>query len=1126
MAGLLITPAVVAQVTPVAAEETPPTSVNVDKFLAAKDTFLKSTPPSSTSALSTAVGKVKSAYNVLTVQEKAALTEEVKKQYNNIIATHTITKSIDELIKKVDTTAKLLEAIGSIETSYTNLGSADYQKFIFNYTELKEFKDSSVQKVVDVEKGLAEIETYADPFPQIEAIIKDYKKLSTTQRNYLSKAHRDLIDSWEQAIVAAPRLIEKIDKISTTAFATWGNASAASKVSIVKSFNVNIRNLLNELDKIKLASIPDGVDSKRHVTNKARLYALNDFADIATTILELNADSVRVEETLTAAKDKLATFDGKLTANANDLSGKDKVDLPHLKTFLEEYIQNLEQELGGIKEVEDLIKGLETNMDLVKLATAREKYNALSTEAKKFVSNSKKLTELETAYKAALTVVTQIKAIDPTAKDFAKKVTAAKAAYDKLTSAALKESVSNYAVLEGYLAVAQLMQDIDALRVTNKSFREDYEKAKSTFATLTAGVTIDSDSETENPNDEPGLIAKKQLLKVYGPKLDQFAMSIATADRMDQQIAELASKSGESFMAALKQLSEEYKQLDSTIKSMMTKANELKAFEKDYTASLKVINLIEQLPASSDKRFTSKVTSAEKAYQRLTTTQKAHVYNYDKLGNVLKAATLITSIDKLRTTSKTFESDVKALREQYEALSDAEKALVHNIAKLDEAEASIGLAEKVMALINEAVPTAENYITKLKAAREAYDQLERSKQAIVLNAKDLFARERAVKPVLKLDSDILKLDPSNARSFLSKFKSAQKAYDKLSVVDRNLLENVELLTGELKGLYTVMDAINSVRSSSKTFVADTQAARDLYEALSPELKEKVSNYKVLTEHELNVAGGSAVDEQIRQLASVEPLQFIEKVKEASEAYKKLSSANKKAVTLYNELKGYEKYIKPVEKVIKDIEGLSNPRNNLTRQYSKVRSSLQKLDGTQYSYITNMDNYSNLTNVIHAYELIEKLRPSDRYYQGNLEAAKTAYNKLSEDEKKRVTNAYKLQEAQLNIDEANVVINLISSLTSTSSSYMDDIAKAAAAYKALPSSVRKQITNYDVLKQAEKDVKAVQKVIKQIGALDLDARNAESKIKSAKKAYDKLTQEQQPLVSNYNILQAAIFEFGL
>ena len=37
----------------------------------------------------------------------------------------------------------------------------------------------------------------------------------------------------------------------------------------------------------------------------------------------------------------------------------------------------------------------------------------------------------------------------------------------------------------------------------------------------------------------------------------------------------------------------------------------------------------------------------------------------------------------------------------------------------------------------------------------------------------------------------------------------------------------------------------------------------------------------------------------------------------------------------------------------------------------------------------MDKYSNLANVIHVYNLIDKLKPSDRYYQGNLEAAKLA-----------------------------------------------------------------------------------------------------------------------------------------
>ncbi|MCH7320621.1 hypothetical protein LZ480_01870 [Solibacillus sp. MA9] len=1129
MAGLLITPAVVAQAAPVAAEETTPASVNVENFLQAQATFLASTPPGSISALYTAVNKVKSAYNRLTTQEKAALTEEAKKQYDNIIATYSIAKNIDDLVKKTDTTAKLLEAIVSIETSYNDLGSADYQKFIMNYAKLEELK-GSVQQVVKLENEIAKIPTTTEALTLIANIVTDSKGLSPLQRKYLSVENQALLTSWEQTIAAASNLIKEIDAISTTAFATWGTTNLSAKANTVKQFNTKIAALLVKLNNIKLASIPAGIDSKELVTNKARLYALNDFVDISASILELNADSARVAETLNAAKVKLATFEGKMTANANHLSGTDKLNLPHLQTFLDEYIKNLEQELVGIKEVEDLIKGLETNMDLVKLAAAREKYNALSAESKKFVSNASQLTTLENAYKTALSVVTQIEAIEPTAKDFANKVTTAKAAYDKLATAALKESVTNYAVLEGYLAIAKLMQDIDALRVTNKSFRQDYEKAKSTFTTLTAGVTLDSESNTENPDATPSndkvLIAKKQLLKVYGPKLDQFGMSIATADRIDQQIAELASKSGESFMTALKQLSEEYKKLDSTIKSLIAKANELKAFEKDYNASLKVFNLIEQLPVSSDKQFSSKVTSAEAAYQRLTTAQKANVYNYNKLADVLKAATLISSIDKLRTTSKTFEMDVKALREQYEALSDEEKAIVHNIAKLVEAEESIGQAEKVIELINQAVPTAENYLAKLRAAREAYDKLDRSKQAIVVNAKELFARERAVKPILKLDSDILNLDPSNAKSFISKYNSAQKAYEKLSIVDRNLLENAGLLTGELKELYTVINAINSIKSSSKTFVSDTQTARNMYEALTPELKAKVSNYKVLTDHELNVAGGAAVDEQIRNLSSVEPLQFIGKVKEASEAYKKLSSSNKKAVTLIKDLQSLEKYIKPVEKVIDEIEGLSNPRNNLAKQFSKVSTSLQKLDAKQYSYITNMDKYSNLANVIHAYELIEKLKPSDKYYEGNLEAAITAYNKLSEDEKKRVTNYYKLQEAQLNIDETKVVINLIGSLTSTSSSYMDDVAKAAAAYKALPSSVRKQVVNYDVLKQAEKDIQEAQKVIKQIAALDLTAKSAESKVKSAKKAFEKLTKEQQSLVSNYNILQAAILEFEL
>ena len=392
------------------------------------------------------------------------------------------------------------------------------------------------------------------------------------------------------------------------------------------------------------------------------------------------------------------------------------------------------------------------------------------------------------------------------------------------------------------------------------------------------------------------------------------------------------------------------------------------------------------------------MAAAEHAYQNLTTKQKEDVYNYEKIQAVLKAADLIARIEKLKIGSKTFDTDLNQLRKDYDALTDAEKALVHNVAKITEAEQNRKLAEDVVALINEAVPTAENYIAKLTAARKAYDDLDKTKQKLVTNSKDLTTRERAVKPILKLDDDILKLDPSNAKTFITKFKSAEKAYDKLSIAERTLLVNREIFTGELRTIYKVIEAIHSIKSSSKTFVDDVKKARALYEALPEEGKSQISNLPLLEDHELNVLGGSKVDALISALSSVNPSEYITKVKEARAAYKALSATNKKAVTLEKELKAIEKYISPVEKVITEIEGLTNPYNNLSTQFVKVNKSLQKLDEAQRSYITNMDKYSNLTNVTHVYDLIEKLKPSDRYYQGNLEAAKLAYDKLSQDEK--------------------------------------------------------------------------------------------------------------------------------
>src|SRR5690606_28729370 len=180
-----------------------------------------------------------------------------------------------------------------------------------------------------------------------------------------------------------------------------------------------------------------------------------------------------------------------------------------------------------------------------------------------------------------------------------------------------------------------------------------------------------------------------------------------------------------------------------------------------------------------------------------------------------------------------------------------------------------------------------------------------------------------------------------------------------------------------------------------------------------------------------------------------------------------------------------------------IDGLRNPRNDLSRQFNTVNNALKKLDDKQKDYVSNIDQYSNLSNVIHVYTLIAGLKPSDKYYQGNMEAAKLAYDKLSEEGKLKVTNYYKLQQAVLDVTEVQKVTSIIASLNSSSSNFDTDVTNALAAYKALPSGSKRQVLNYSVLQQAEKDLKAAERVMKQIEDLDSSLRTYASRAKSAK-----------------------------
>ncbi|WP_339215218.1 hypothetical protein [Solibacillus sp. FSL W8-0372] len=1075
---------------------------------------IKVNPPTATT-FNSKVTAIVTEYEKLSALQKALVTNyEDMESYNNALK---IVTEITRLSKLASNSDILRLDLPNVVKVYEELSTVE-KDFITNADKIIEMQ-TSIEKAIAVEGKITAIKV-ENATTAVTDARKAYNDLSPTERKYVLKEALELLTSWEKSSSTAANVIKLIEGIKTDILLNLDDKNLADtkKLSSVTSFVTKVRSAESSYSKVIAEHGKPETNEQKLITNRARLEALMPIANIADQVAKLKVTSATYADDLLTAQNTLNDWDTIKSAIPLD----DAKYIEKLHGFLKTHLQALkdEQALAVKLDADILTLKNATSIDLQQIFTIRETYNSLSSNGKRLVKNIKTLTELERANKVALDTIKAIDAIDVKAKDFARKTTTVETSYNKLT-APMKAIVYNYAKLEELLPIAKLMQEIDAIRPTAKDFKEKLSTAKNKFDELLKGYTVPTDPTTNLD------IIKTKLHTDYGQKLTEFQAVVTSASTIEQRIDALQTKSGEGFITDLAEVSTLYKGLDSTAKRNVSNAKLLTDLERDYKASLRVIEQINKLPVHTDRSYSNKVSAAQKAYDRLTDKQKRDVFNYDsKLKNILKAANLIDRIEKLRVGSKTYEIDVAAIRAEYALLSPTEQELVHNITKLATAELGVSNAKEVMALIDIAIPTAENYIQKLIDARNGYDSLSKSDQKLVMNYKDLTTRERAVKPVLKLDSDILALDPSNARTFISKYNAAGKAYEKLSISERALLLNTEQFLGDFTSIFKVMNAINSIKPSSKTFVEETQAARALFNVLPANLVAKISNLATLQEHELNVEGGAKVDAMIRALNTVPPNEFISKIKEAREAFKSLNSANKKGVTLESELKEQEKYIKPIEAAIKAIDGLSNPRNDLSRQFNTVNNALKKLDDKQKQYVTNMDQYSNLSNVIHVYTLIAGLKPNDKYFQGNMEAAKLAYDRLSEEEKLKVTNYYKLQQAVLDMTEVQKVTTIIASLNSTSSNFETDVTEALAAYKALPSGSKRQVLNYSDLQQAERDLKAAQRVIKQIDDLDSTLRTYASRAKSAKTAYERLTVNQKALVKNYNKLQAAIFDLGL
>ena len=182
-------------------------------------------------------------------------------------------------------------------------------------------------------------------------------------------------------------------------------------------------------------------------------------------------------------------------------------------------------------------------------------------------------------------------------------------------------------------------------------------------------------------------------------KVEKLIDAIGTVMLNSEEKIEAARKAYNNLSYTRKQLVTNYsKLLEAEAKYAQLKADD------DEKKAKKVEKLIDAIVFGSET-FEEDVLAAQKAYNKLTIDQKKLVGNYYKLVAYLKELAELEDIEAAEAVEKLIEAigtvtidseeKIKAARDAFEELTDAQKALVKNIAALEAAEAALKVEKEL-----------------------------------------------------------------------------------------------------------------------------------------------------------------------------------------------------------------------------------------------------------------------------------------------------------------------------------------------------------------------------------------------------------------------------------------------
>ena len=369
----------------------------------------------------------------------------------------------------------------------------------------------------------------------------------------------------------------------------------------------------------------------------------------------------------------------------------------------------------------------------------------------------------------------------------------------------------------------------------------------------------------------------------------------------------------------------------------------------------------------------------------------------------------------------------------------------------------------------------------------------------------------------------------------------------------------------------------------KSMESGLSITRAAYDALSDTSKQNVTNYQKLVDAENGVASFKKTADlsvKIAALSSVyrATLEDVEAVKSVQEIYESLTQEEKDRLTVneYNKLMALIKKIdglnqEAANKVIADIVAIGSIDEitlESAKQIQKARAGYNALNRyAQYivdwaepvSYYTLVEAEARLKELQDAAaeqeridraaaaavdNLIDEIGKVTLESKQAIETARAAYDALTEKQQSYVTKlktltaaetAYKALVDRKAADDVTEKINEIGKVTLESKTAIE---AARAAYNALTDDQKPLVENYDVLTAAEAELarleaeakdkadrEAAAQVDEMIERLFPVTRYSGPAIRMARAAYEALTEDQKALVTRYNDLVRAEKEYA-